>query len=57
MGPFILQGYGLGGLDFYDGYVQYKLLDPAALSSEINDMHNLILKDYKHFSCTQVIFY
>ncbi len=49
-----LQGYGLGGLDHYDGYVQYKLLDPSALSSEIGDMHNLLLKDYKHFSCTQV---
>ena len=48
------QGYGLGGLDFYDGYVQYKLLDPSALSTEIGDMSALLHKDYNHFSCTQV---
>ena len=49
-----LQGYGLGGLDHYDGYVQYKLLDPVALSSQIGDMQALIEADYQQFSCTQV---
>jgi hypothetical protein len=46
-------GYGLGGLDHYDGYVQYRLLDPVALSSEIGDMKAIIDNDYKKFSCTQ----
>ena len=46
-------GYGLGGLDFYDGYVVYKLVDEAALSSEISDMFSLVQKDYKNYSCTQ----
>lgn len=46
-------GYGLGGLDFYDGYVVYKLVDEAALSSEILDMSSLIQKDFKQFHCTQ----
>lgn len=46
-------GYGLGGLDYYDGYVQYRLLDSTALSKEIGQMGELVQKDYKHFSCTQ----
>lgn len=48
------QGYGLGGLDHYDGYVQYKLLDESALSFEIGQMMTLIEADYKHFHCKQV---
>jgi len=50
-GPY--PGYGLGGLDYYSGYVMYKLIDQVALSSEINDMYGLIQKDYKKFSCSQ----
>ncbi|XP_065069038.1 uncharacterized protein LOC135694291, partial [Rhopilema esculentum] len=50
-GPY--PGYGFGGLDFYDGYIVYKTLDQAALSSEIADMRSLIQKDYIEFSCTQ----
>lgn len=50
-GPY--PGFGLGGLDHYDGYVQYKLLDPVALSSEIGDMAQLIEKSYRQFTCTQ----
>lgn len=46
-------GYGLGGLDFYDGYVVYKLVDESALSNEISDMLTMVQKDYHHFSCTQ----
>ena len=49
-----LQGFGLGGLDYYDGYVQYKLLDPATLSTEIGDMSKLVQKHYTDFDCTQV---
>ncbi|XP_078611936.1 uncharacterized protein LOC144882189 [Branchiostoma floridae x Branchiostoma japonicum] len=50
-GPY--PGYGLGGLDFYDGFVTYRLLDPAALSAEIVNMQQLVMKNYKGFSCTQ----
>jgi len=50
-GPY--PGYGYGGLDYYDGYCVYKLLDPVALSSEINDMRKLIDKNYPNFSCSQ----
>eukprot|EP00058_Branchiostoma_floridae_P019563 XP_002605053.1 hypothetical protein BRAFLDRAFT_85199 [Branchiostoma floridae] len=50
-GPY--PGYGLGGLDFYDGFVTYRLLDPAALSAEIVNMQQLVYKNYKGFSCTQ----
>ena len=46
-------GYGLGGLDFYDGYVVYKLVDEVALSNEMSDMFSFVQKDYRHFSCTQ----
>lgn len=46
-------GYGLGGLDFYDGYVVYNSVDPAVLSSEIGDMYSLIQKDFHQFSCRQ----
>ncbi|XP_035694667.1 uncharacterized protein LOC118428663 [Branchiostoma floridae] len=51
-GPY--PGYGLGGLDFYDGFVTYRLLDPAALSAEIVNMQQLVMKNYRSFSCTQV---
>jgi len=50
-GPY--PGYGYGGLDFYEGYTVYRLIDETALSSEISDMNNLIQKDFHHFKCTQ----
>jgi len=37
-------GYGLGGLDHFHGYVVYRLLDPDALASEIEDMKLLVQK-------------
>ncbi len=49
----IYPGYGYGGLDYYDGYTMYKLIDEVALSSEIADMRALIEADYEDFSCTQ----
>jgi len=49
----VYPGYGLGGLDFYQGYVTYRLIDEKALSSEIGDMHDLVQMNYKKFSCTQ----
>jgi len=39
-GPY--SGTGLGALDAFDGYVSYRMLDEAALSSEIADMRGLI---------------
>ena len=39
-GPY--PGYGFGGLDAFDGYVSYRLLDEAALADEIEDMRQLI---------------
>jgi hypothetical protein len=49
----VYPGYGLGGLDHYDGYSMYKLLDPVALSSEMSDMDSIIRKDYSKFRCSQ----
>ena len=46
-------GYGMGGLDFYDGYTMYNLIDPVALSSQIGDMQTIIDYNYKDYSCTQ----
>lgn len=39
-------GYGLGALDAFDGYVSYRLLDDAALASEIADMRTLMERQY-----------
>jgi len=39
-GPY--PGFGFGGLDAFDGYVSYRLLDETALADEIADMHLLI---------------
>ena len=39
-GPY--PGFGLGALDAFDGYISYRLLDEAALSSEIADMRGLV---------------
>lgn len=50
-GPY--PGYGFGGLDFYQGYAIYRIIDSSALSSEIGDMYDLIQRNYYQFSCTQ----
>jgi hypothetical protein len=39
-GPY--PGYGVGGLDPFDGYVSYRLLDEKSLAREIADMGQLI---------------
>ena len=39
-------GYGLGGMDAFDGYVSYRLLSETELASEIADMKELIEAQY-----------
>lgn len=46
-------GYGLGGLDFYDAFSTYRSIDSKILASEIHDVHQIVLKNYKSFHCTQ----
>jgi len=50
-GPY--PGYGYGGLDFYDGYVTYRLVDETALSEEISQMQTLVQKNWRNFNCSQ----
>ncbi|MFP4473441.1 MAG: hypothetical protein ACLFPX_06205 [Candidatus Omnitrophota bacterium] len=40
-------GYGYGGMDYYDGYVIYRLLDPEALADEIAQMRDLVQQSYR----------
>ncbi|KAL9648011.1 hypothetical protein ABK040_012029 [Willaertia magna] len=49
----VYPGFGIGGLDHYKGYVVYRLIDPIALSSEINDLREIVERKYRGFSCTQ----
>jgi hypothetical protein len=46
-------GYGFGGLDAFDGYVSYRLLDEKALSREIADMDLLIERSAPDLLITQ----
>jgi len=48
-------GRGFGGLDHYKLYVMYRLLDPGrtVLGSEIADVEELVMKDYRRFDCSQ----
>jgi len=50
-GPY--PGYGKGGLDHYQGYVIYKLIDEKALSTEIEEMRQMVEQDYPSFICNQ----
>jgi hypothetical protein len=50
-GPY--PGYGLGAMDAFDGYVAYRLLDEAALASEIAEMKTLIDKQYRALDIDQ----
>jgi hypothetical protein len=50
-GPY--PGFGLGALDPFHGYVVYRLLDPRALSAEIDEMERLVSKSYRSLSITQ----
>jgi hypothetical protein len=46
-------GYGLGGMDAYDGYVVYRLLDEHALAPEITQMRELIERDWRTLEIEQ----
>ncbi len=50
-GPY--PGYGFGGLDAFDGYVSYRLLDEAELADEIADMRQLIEQTAPELFITQ----
>jgi hypothetical protein len=50
-GPY--PGYGFGGLDAFEGYVSYRLLDETALADEIADMHLLIVQAAPDLYITQ----
>jgi len=50
-GPY--PGYGFGALDAFDGYVSYRLLDEAALASEIAEMREIIDRSAADLVITQ----
>jgi len=50
-GPY--PGYGLGALDAFDGYVAYRLLDEAALAAEIDEMRDLMARQFRTLDIDQ----
>ena len=50
-GPY--PGYGYGALDSFNGYIAYRALDERALASEINEMRDLIERDYEQLHIDQ----
>ncbi|MGZ3358451.1 MAG: hypothetical protein ACXU84_03870 [Xanthobacteraceae bacterium] len=50
-GPY--PGYGYGALDSFNGYIAYRVLDERALASEINEMRDLIERDYEQLKIDQ----
>lgn len=50
-GPY--PGYGFGGLDPFDGYVSYRLLDEKSLAPQIADMQQLIAHSSQSLLITQ----
>lgn len=50
-GPY--PGYGFGGLDAFDGYVSYRMLDQAELAREIGEMRALIDREAGKLIITQ----
>jgi hypothetical protein len=46
-------GYGYGALDSFNGYIAYRALDERALASEINEMRDLIARDYEQLHIDQ----
>src|SRR4051794_19150615 len=50
-GPY--PGYGWGGMDAYDGYVSYRLLDENALAPEIAEMRALIEQSWPSLTIEQ----
>lgn len=50
-GPY--PGYGLGGLDHFQGYVVYRQLDPEELAPEIAEMRDLVDRSFQRLTITQ----
>lgn len=50
-GPY--PGYGLGGLDAFQGYVTYRLIDPVSLGSEIAQMKEIVDASWRDLVITQ----
>ena len=50
-GPY--EGSGFGGMDHFDGYVVYRLIDSGLLDREIKDMEGLVERTYRDLSITQ----
>ncbi len=50
-GPY--PAYGLGGLDAFQGYVVYRLLDPVGLEQEIEQMRQIMEKSWRDLTITQ----
>ena len=50
-GPY--PGYGLGGLDAFDGYLSYRMLDENELAAEIAEMKALLDAQYRSMHITQ----
>jgi hypothetical protein len=46
-------GYGLGGMDAYDGYIAYRMLDEDALAPEISQMRKLMDRDWRTLEIEQ----
>jgi hypothetical protein len=51
-GPYPVAGYG--ALDSFNGYIAYRVLDDNALASEINEMRDLIERDYEQLQIDQI---
>lgn len=50
-GPY--PGYGLGGLDAFQGYVVYRLIDPLGLRPEIEQMREIVEASWRDLFITQ----
>lgn len=50
-GPY--PGYGIGGMDAYNGYVAYRTLDQEALAPEIAEMRDLMERDWRTLEIDQ----
>ena len=50
-GPY--EGSGFGGIDHFDGYVVYRLVEPDLLSREIKELRKLVERTYQDLTITQ----
>ena len=50
-GPY--EGSGFGGIDHFDGYVIYRLIEPELLAREIKELGNLVERTYRNLTITQ----